>query len=36
MGIYELKGNPELIRIGYEAGIGSKNCQGFGMFEVMK
>ena len=35
MGIYKLEGDPELIRLGYDAGIGSKNCQGFGMFEVI-
>jgi len=36
MGIYRLSGLPELIRIGYETGIDSKNPQGFGMFEIEK
>jgi len=35
MGVYKLEGSPQLIHIGYDAGIGSKNCQGFGMFEVV-
>jgi len=34
MGVYKVEGNPELIRLGYEAGLGSKNPQGFGMFEI--
>ena len=34
-GIYFLKGNPELIDIAYHAGLGSKNAQGFGCWEVM-
>lgn len=34
MGLYELEGSPELIYLGYEAGLGSKNPQGFGMFEI--
>jgi len=34
MGLYKLQGNPELIYLGYEAGLGSKNPQGFGMFEI--
>ena len=35
IGIFNLKGSPELIRIGYETGLGSKNPQGFGMFEIV-
>ncbi|MEM2587149.1 MAG: CRISPR-associated endoribonuclease Cas6 [Candidatus Bathyarchaeia archaeon] len=35
-GTYEIQGSPELITMGYEAGIGSKNSQGFGMIEVIK
>jgi len=35
-GTYNLKGNPELISLAYDAGLGSKNPQGFGMFEILK
>lgn len=35
MGEYSLEGNPELIRFAYDAGIGGKNSQGFGMFEMV-
>ena len=34
MGRYQLKGNPELIKLAYDTGIGSKNSQGFGCFEI--
>lgn len=34
-GIYFFKGNPELINIAYHAGLGSKNAQGFGCWEVV-
>ncbi|MEA4926829.1 MAG: CRISPR-associated endoribonuclease Cas6 [Syntrophomonadaceae bacterium] len=34
-GIYWLKGNPDLIEIAYNTGLGSKNSQGFGCFEVV-
>lgn len=34
-GKFMLKGNPELIRLGYFTGIGSKNSQGFGCFEII-
>lgn len=34
LGSYMLKGDPELIKLAYDAGIGSKNSQGFGCFEV--
>jgi len=33
-GIYWLTGNPELIKVAYDTGLGSKNSQGFGCFEV--
>lgn len=33
-GSYTVKGNPELIRLGYFVGIGSKNSQGFGCFKL--
>lgn len=36
MGIYLIQGDPELIKVGYEAGLGSKNSQGFGCFESIK
>lgn len=32
---FKLKGNPELIKIGYECGFGEKNSMGFGMAEVV-
>ncbi|MBM3239518.1 CRISPR-associated endoribonuclease Cas6 [Candidatus Poribacteria bacterium] len=34
MGEYKIKGSPELHRIAYETGLGSKNSQGFGCFEI--
>lgn len=34
MGKYKLKGEPELLKLAYDVGIGSKNSQGFGCFEV--
>jgi CRISPR-associated endoribonuclease Cas6 len=34
-GIYWLKGNPELIKVAYDTGLGSKNSQGFGCWEVV-
>lgn len=33
-GVYELSGSRELIMATYEAGLGSKNPEGFGMWEV--
>ncbi len=33
-GIYELSGSRELITVTYEAGLGGKNPEGFGMWEV--
>ncbi len=32
---FELQGNPELIRTGYECGFGEKNSMGFGMAEAV-
>uniref|UniRef100_A0A7C4U755 CRISPR-associated endoribonuclease n=1 Tax=candidate division WOR-3 bacterium TaxID=2052148 RepID=A0A7C4U755_UNCW3 len=32
-GIYRINGSKELIKLGYECGLGSKNSQGFGMIE---
>lgn len=34
-GIYWLKGSPELIKVAYDTGLGSKNSQGFGCWEVV-
>ena len=35
MGVYRIEGNPELILLGYDAGLGAKTPQGFGMFEMV-
>ncbi len=35
IGNFHLKGEPELLRVGYECGFGSKNSAGFGMVEVI-
>lgn len=34
--VFEAKGNPELLEIGYKAGFGAKNSMGFGMVKVVK
>lgn len=34
-GIYDLQGHPEIIRVAYNTGLGGKNAQGFGCWEVM-
>lgn len=34
MGIYKLKGGPEIINLSYDTGLGSKNSQGFGCWET--
>lgn len=34
MGIYELSGSPELMKLVYDTGLGGKNSQGFGCFEI--
>ena len=36
MGKFELEGEPELLRFAYEAGLGAKTSQGFGMFKILK
>lgn len=36
MGFYELSGSSELLKLAYDAGIGSKNSQGFGCFELLE
>jgi len=35
-GTYRLQGSTQLIQIAYECGLGAKNSQGFGCFEVVK
>lgn len=35
-GSFVLRGNPEVIDFLYQTGLGSKNSQGFGMFEIIK
>ncbi len=36
LGIYEISSLPEIIEFSYDTGLGSKNSQGFGMFEILK
>mgnify|MGYP001773180112 CR=1 FL=1 len=36
MGIYELSGSPELMKLVYDTGLGGKNSQGFGCFEILR
>lgn len=35
-GVYLLEGSPELIKVAYDAGLGSKNSQGFGCFRFLE
>lgn len=35
MGIYKIKGPKELLQVALDAGIGSKNSQGFGCFDII-
>ena len=35
-GVYSIKGDPEIIRVGYDTGLGSKNSQGFGCFKFIQ
>ena len=35
MGLYKIKGNPKLISLAYDSGLGAKTPQGFGMFEII-
>ncbi len=32
---FTLRGSPEMIRVGYECGLGEKNAAGFGMVEIL-
>lgn len=34
LGIFEINSLPEIIKFAYDVGLGSKNSQGFGMFEI--
>ncbi len=34
VGIFQLKGDPEVIKVLYQIGLGSRRNQGFGMFEI--
>jgi CRISPR-associated endoribonuclease Cas6 len=36
LGVYKIKGHPELMKLAWDSGIGAKNSQGFGMFEVVE
>lgn len=36
LGIYKLEGDPGLISLTYDAGLGSKNSEGFGCFEFLE
>ena len=33
---YEIEGDPRLLKVAYNAGLGAKNAQGFGMIDVIK
>lgn len=35
MGKFRIRGNPELIKLAYDTGLGSKNSQGFGCFDLV-
>ncbi|ACN98535.1 crispr-associated protein Cas6 [Sulfurihydrogenibium azorense Az-Fu1] len=35
-GVFKIKTNPELFKVVFDAGLGAKNSQGFGMIEVLK
>jgi CRISPR-associated endoribonuclease Cas6 len=34
MGLYQIEGNKDLIAFSYQTGLGAKNSQGFGMWEI--
>ncbi|MCI8446780.1 MAG: CRISPR-associated endoribonuclease Cas6, partial [Bacilli bacterium] len=36
LGIFQLKGNPELLDFLWKAGIGSHRSSGFGSFKILK
>jgi CRISPR-associated endoribonuclease Cas6 len=35
LGVYKIKSHPEMLKLAWDAGIGAKNPQGFGMFELV-
>lgn len=35
LGFYRMRGDPELLKLAYDAGIGGKNSEGFGCFELI-
>jgi len=35
MGLYEIHGDPRILSVGYNTGIGAKNSQGFGMLDYL-
>ncbi|MCS7188082.1 MAG: CRISPR-associated endoribonuclease Cas6, partial [Armatimonadota bacterium] len=35
-GRFWAEGNPELLKIGYDAGFGERNAQGFGMVKLVR
>ena len=35
LGVYRMKGNHELLKLAYDVGIGGKNSEGFGCFELI-
>ncbi|MDK2906800.1 MAG: CRISPR-associated endoribonuclease Cas6 [Petrotoga sp.] len=36
LGLYQLEGDPKLLKLAYSTGLGSKNSQGFGMIDVIQ
>ncbi|MDI6601440.1 MAG: CRISPR-associated endoribonuclease Cas6 [Thermoanaerobacteraceae bacterium] len=36
MGIYKIKGDPELLKVAYDCGLGSKSSMGFGCYEILE
>lgn len=36
MGIYKVKGDPELLQVSYDCGLGSKSSMGFGCYEILE
>ncbi|WP_162523492.1 CRISPR-associated endoribonuclease Cas6 [Calorimonas adulescens] len=36
MGIYKIKGSPELLKVAYDCGLGSKSSMGFGCCEILE
>ena len=36
MGIYKISGDPELLQVAYDCGLGSKSSMGFGCFDILE